>query len=196
MKISEVLLENRYKSTIVVDVQPAYSRFINFEPELMNFLNKQNRILLLANAETSGIEADTMNDVKEYWSDHGFYNWPAVTVFDKGYGYLRNWMDMGISDRSVMRTIREMYKQKVNSSDQLFANSDDPELALEEFIGNEFDEYMLDDHISINWISLKMLKQFSGSYITGGGQNECLKEVELIMQAFNIRSTRIRKFIF
>lgn len=197
MKISEILLENRYRSTIVVDIQPAYSRFINFELELMDFLNKQQRILMLVNANNSGTTSDSKDSIIEYWQNNGFTNLPAVTYFDKGYGYLRNWMDMGVSERTIIQTIREMYAQQVDQSDELFKNSEDPEAELEKFLSNGYiDEYMLEDPIHINWISLKLLKSFSNSYITGGGCNECLKEIELLMSAFNLKTTKIQKFTY
>lgn len=197
MKINEIIFESRYKSSIVVDVQPSYSRFINFAPELMNFLNTQQRILMLANGDQTGMTSDSKNSIIQYWQDNGFKNWDAITYFDKGYGYLRNWMDMYVSEKTIIQTIREMYAQRVNQSNELFKNSDDPEGELEKFLGDGYiDEYMMDDPIYINWISLKLLKSFSGSYIMGGGRNECLKEVEILMSAFNIKSTRIQKFIY
>jgi hypothetical protein len=197
MRIQEILTEARYSSTIVVDVQPTYSWTINFAPELMNFLNTQKRILMLTNGDQSGMTSDSKGSVIEYWQDNGFMNWDAITYFDKGYGYLRNWMDLGVSENTIIRTIREMYTQRVGVSEELFKNSEDPEVELEKFLGNGYiDEYMIDDPIYINWISLKMLKQFSGSYIVGGGKEECLKEVELLMSAFNIKATRIAKFVY
>ena len=197
MRIQEILTESRYKSTIVVDVQPSYSNFINFAPELMNFLNTQKRILMLTNGDQSGMTHDSKGSVIEYWQDNGFVNWDSITYFDKGYGYLRNWMDLGVPENTIIRTIREMYAQRVTQSEELFKNREDPEVELEKFLGNGYiDEYMLEDPIYINWISLKMLKQFSGSYIVGGGKEECLKEVELLMSAFNIKATRIFKFVY
>jgi hypothetical protein len=43
---------------------------------------------------------------------------------------------------------------------------------------------------------LNVLKSFSGSYLVGGGKNECLKEVEILMSAFNIKSKKVRNFIY
>jgi hypothetical protein len=196
MNIREIIVEARYSSTIVVDVQPAYSRFIKFTPELMQFLNTQKRILMLVNSDEEGYTNDSITDIKEYWESNGFANWNAVKLIDKGYGYLRSWMDQGIPENIIIKTIREMYQQRVNDSRVLFQHNENPEEDFKKFIGFNFEDWMLDDSISVDWISLKLLKSFSGSYITGGGCNECLKEVELLMSAFNIRSKRISKFIF
>lgn len=196
MKLKEIFFEARSNSTIVVDVQPAYSSLINFAPQLMQHLNKQQQILMLVNSDEEGLTEDSIIDIKEYWNENGFENWNSIKLIDKGYGYLRSWMDQGVSEKVIIKTIREMYSQKVNDSRNLFQDTDNIHDAFENFIGSEFEDWMLDDAISVEWISVKTLKSFSGSYITGGGVNECLKEVELLMSAFNIRSTRIQKFIF
>ena len=196
MKVKEILSEARTGSTIVVDVQPAYSSAINFTPQLMQHLNKQKQILMLINSDKEGLTDDSSQDVKDYWDENGFENWNNVKLIDKGYGYLRNWMDQGISERVIIKTIREMYSQGVTDSRDLFEYTDDQVESFSNFVGNEFEDWMLDDAISVEWISVKLLKSFSGSYITGGGKNECLKEVELLMSAFNIRTTRINKFIY
>lgn len=196
MKITEILSEARTGSTIVVDVQPAYSSAINFTPQLMQYLNKQKQILMLINSDEEGLTADSIQDVKEYWNENGFENWNSVKLIDKGYGYLRSWMDQGISEKIIIKTIREMYSQGVIDSRELFEHTDNQAKSFSNFIGNEFEDWMLDDGISVEWISVKLLKSFSGSYITGGAKNECLKEVELLMSAFNIRSTRINNFIY
>lgn len=195
MKIFE-LLEAYTGSTIVVDVQPAYSSYINFAPRLMNHLNKQKQILMLVNSDEEGLTEDSISDIKQYWEENGFSNWNKVKLIDKGYGYLRSWMDQGISEAVIIKTIREMYNQRVNDSRDLFQNTDNPAEEFEKFIGPEFEDWMTDEGISVEWIPVKLLKSFSGSYITGGAKNECLKEVELLMSAFNIRSKRINQFVF
>lgn len=196
MKIKQVISEAKTGSVIVVDVQPAYELSINFAPQLMSFLNKQQKILMLVNADSEGLTDDTPYSIKEYWNENGFTNWNAVKFVDKGYGYLRSWMDSGISEKTIIKTIREMYNRRVNDSSDLFQNTENPAEEFENFIGAEFENWMLSDPIVVEWLSLKLLKSFSGSYIVGGGCNECLKEVEILMSAFNIRSTRISKFIY
>jgi hypothetical protein len=196
MKITEILAEARKGSVIVVDVQPAYSSYINFSSQLMDFLNNQQQILMLVNSDEEGLTEDSIPDIKQYWEENGFNNWNTVKLIDKGYGYLRSWMDQGVSENVIIKTIREMYNQRVTDSRELFENSDNPAESFVEFIGPEFEDWMLDEAISVEWISVKLLKSFSGSYIVGGAANECLKEVALLMSPFNIKSTRINKFIF
>lgn len=60
----------------------------------------------------------------------------------------------------------------------------------------EFKPWMLSDGITINWTSVAQLKRFNGSYIVGGGRNQCLREVELLMNAFNIKYIRIDSLVY
>jgi len=196
MKILEILNEAYTGSTIVIDVQPAYSSYIDFAPQLMKYLNKQKQILMLVNSDEEGFTEDSIPDIKTYWEENGFSNWNNVKLIDKGYGYLRGWMDQGVSEAVIIKTIREMYKQRITDSRDLFENSNNPAEDFAKFIGPEFQDWMADEAIHVEWVPVKLLKSFSGSHITGGAKNECLKEVELLMSAFNIRTTRINQFVF
>ena len=40
------------------------------------------------------------------------------------------------------------------------------------------------------------LKQFNGAYLIGGARDQCLREVELLMNAFNIRYKRIDSLVY
>ena len=53
-----------------------------------------------------------------------------------------------------------------------------------------------DDPIYMPDIRLDELKRFSGSYMVGGGKNECLAEVKLLMNAFNIKYKLVKKFVY
>ncbi len=55
---------------------------------------------------------------------------------------------------------------------------------------------LLDDALSVEWTSVGQLKKYSGAYIMGGAENECLREVELLMNAFNIKYKRIQEFVY
>jgi len=208
--------EGRNTSVIVVDVQPEYSGMMDgdenpvFE-QIIRFVNNQTGpVLMFVNAEDQGMTGDTVQDVKLYWEDtirgedmdpetNPFpINWNRFQIVDKGYGYLRSWIDNNISARTIIKTIRLMYQNRVNDSRELFGGeeSDDYAVNFQQFIGDEFVPWMLDDPISINWTSIAQLKRFSGSYIVGGGRNECLREVELLMSVFNIKYKRIDSLVY
>jgi len=214
MKITELLNEGKSRSCIVVDVQPVYAdgrnknENLDMFQEMAQFLLKQKGpILMFVNAERDGLTDDTVESVKDYWNeelgiDYDETFWNRVTLVDKGYGYLRSWMDhWDVDNAAIIKTIRLMYKQKVTDSRMLFGNMDDDakddyESRMGRFLGDQWNDWMSDDPISVEWTSVAQLKKFSGSYIMGGGRKECLREVELLMNAFNIKYKRIEDFVY
>jgi hypothetical protein len=204
MRINELvnLTENRSHSCIVVDVQPEYcKRVSNICLKIIDFVNKQTGpILMFVNAEHQGLTYDKISTIKEYWEDNGFNpnNWNRVEIVDKGYGYFRSWMDSGIEPNVIIKIIREMYRQRVTDSRDLFQKGydDSYEDLMTQLIGGEPTHTQLYDPIIVEWTSIAQLKRFSGSYIFGGGRNECLREVELLMNAFNVKYKRIDSLVY
>lgn len=198
--------ETKSRPCIVVDVQPAYAYYQQRdEPEgsmpkaykisqkVINFVNQQTGpVLMFINAEETGVTNDTKASVIEFWEDNGFDpdNWNRVTIVDKGYGYFRTWMDQGVSEAVIIRVIRALYQAKANESRDLELEQ------LKQLVGAEWQDWMADDPISINWTSVAQLKRFQGAYIMGGGRNECLREVELLMNAFNVSYKRIDSLVY
>ena len=213
MRAKDFILEGRNHPVIVVDVQPEYCQVGNICQRIVDFVQKQTGpVLMFVNAEGMGQTGDTIRSIYEWWEqmagaewdeDSGTYlekiDWGRFQIVDKGYGYLRSWMDdPKISDRTVIKVIRQMYQSKVNDSRMLFGGENNPEYAskFREFIGPEFREYMLDDPLITEWTSIAQLKRFDGAYLVGGGREECLREVELLMNAFNIRYKRIDSLVY
>jgi ParB-like nuclease domain len=195
---------SRSQPVIVVDVQPEYSGMWDgdenpvFE-QIITFVNNQTGpVLMFVNAEDQGLTGDTVQDVRQYWEDSGFdpHNWSRVTIVDKGYGHLRSWMDQGIPSSTIIKTIRLMYQQRVNDSRDLVLpdNMDQRTPDIKEI--DQAMEQMEHDPIFVNWISVAQLKKFSGAYIVGGGRNECLREVTLLMNAFNIKYKMIDSLLY
>jgi|SaaInlStandDraft_3_1057020.scaffolds.fasta_scaffold41181_2 hypothetical protein len=188
--------------TIVIDVQPTYTAFKpKYTQEVMRFLNKQTGpILMFVNADSDGLTDDSIPAIKHFWEIHGFRseNWDRVTIDDKGYGYLRGWMDQGVSDDKIITVIREMYRQRVDDMRELFNGEDSDGYAesMYKLLDGDIDNDMLIDPISVGWTEVAQLKKFNGAYVIGGGRDECLKEVTLLMSAFNIKGKLIDSLIY
>ncbi|HET8688438.1 MAG TPA: hypothetical protein VFM18_17645 [Methanosarcina sp.] len=177
---------------------------------------------MFVNADETGMSNDNVEyDIIPYWEDTLCPNeerysydeetddyienpncpnldWSRFIINDKGYGYLRSWMDAGISPATIIKVIRLLYQNKLSDSRELFGgeDADDYAINMQALIGNEFEDWMLSDQISVNWTSIAQLKRFSGAYLVGGGRNECLREVELLMNAFNIKYKRIDSLVY
>lgn len=205
MRIQE-LFESRNTPCIIVDVQPAYQGSIDFDiGDLCKFIARQTGpILMFVNADETGMTDDNVEyDVLPWWEEqfenvgldfyeHGF---GKMEFFDKGYGYLRGWMDQMIAEGNIIKTIREMYRQKVTDSRELF-DGEDSETYVEDMAKLNIPERVLDDAISVEWVSIAKLREYNGGYIMGGARTECLRELELLMNAFNIKYKRIKKFVY
>lgn len=217
MRSKEIITEGLNYHVIVVDVQPEYDNPTN--QKIINFVVKQTgSVLFFVNAEDQGITGDSIESIQQYWEERApgktegeegedeegnyYYNeptssidWRRFKIVDKGYGYLRSWMDHGIEPSTIIATIREMYSQKVSDSRDLTFPSFNRRTPTQSLIQGAIDE-MGDDSISVGWASVGLLKRFSGAYLVGGGRNECLREVELLMNAFNIKYKRIDSLVY
>ena len=101
-------------------------------------------------------------------------------------------------DAAIIKTIRLMYQNGVSDSRQLFGGEDaeDYEVNMQALLGEAYDDAVLSDPLSVEWTSVAQLKKFNNSFIMGGGRDECLKEVQLLMNAFNIKYKGIEEFMY
>lgn len=214
MRASEFLAEGLNHPIIVVDVQPAYVKYApQVFQKIVDFVNRATGpVLMFVNAEQDGMTDDTLESIYQWWEEtagidydkmdddptyNGPIDWNRFTVVDKGYGYFRNWMDQGVQPKFIIQLIRYMYQHKLNDiRDDLDGvyqyMTDNP-------VGGEivdWQDWMEEEPFVINWTSVAQLKRFNGAYIVGGGREECLREVELLMNAFNIRYKRIDSLVY
>jgi len=197
MKFEQYLIEKASKNTIVVDVQPMYENWIRFDiEEFTEFLNEQtNSVLYFFNGPDT-VGDDTEDEIKYWLIENGLdeYKLRDITFVDKGYAFFRNLMDSGVGEHTIIKMIRYMFKKKVWDSRDI--EDDEWEDVLN--IDFKFVEDMLQygDNINIPDIDIRTLRKHSGGYIVGGGKEECLKEVQILMSAFNIKAKEVKKFIY
>ena len=213
MKSTEFITEGKNHPIICVDVQPAYDN--ELAPAIVDFVAAQTGpVLMFVNAERDGFTDDTERDVIAYWdrlssgasSDDEYewdeeteeyiepdsaMDWRRVTIADKGYGYFRAWQTY-TSQQAIIKTIRAMYQLKISDSRQFEQKGVD----LREMLGDDWDDNMEDDPLTVQWTSVAQLKKFTGAYLVGGGRNECLWEVTTLMNAFNIKYRLIDSLIY
>lgn len=200
LNFTEWLTDN-YHNLIVVDIQPAYSNSIRFKNEFFSYLknavSKNKKIIYFYNGESLGFDDNPDLIIQwliedEYSDDEDMESLYSslkrnIIWFDKGYGFFRAWMDEGVEDSVIIKVIRYMVSKRINDS------RDIEEEVLEYLTGGNYPQH---DPLYMPDISLGTLKQFAGSYMCGGGENECLKEVRILMNAFNINYTLLSRFIY
>ena len=137
------------------------------------------------------------DDYKFWWVEYGldesivYYS----RFYDKGYAFFRYCIDSDIDDEATTNLVRMMIEKDINDSRQL------DEEFWNEFIeryGNEDVRELLefaDDCINIPDL-MEYLSDYNNIVLVGGGINECLKEVEIALNALDKPYTTIPKFIY
>lgn len=207
MKEFNKYLNERYElnlnNSIIVDIQPEYQNGMHFKlyefvDYLLKLINNNKKVLYYYNGkDTLGMSSkeEIIYWLLEHYNIENFedeYDSIYTTLYrniiwvDKGYGFLRDFMDSGISEDVIIKVIRYMAINRIYSSG----------LIDEEELSKITNTDLRSNEINLPPFRIDLLKQFSGSYIMGGGKNECLREVQLIMNAFNIKYTTFSKFVY
>lgn len=188
------------KTIINVDIQPEYSDYISFNiNNWVKFLNKSNNnnliIFLYNGSDTLGMISE--HDYK-YWlyeigvSENVVDN---AIFYDKGYAFFRYCMDEGIEEVQIINLIKFM------NDNNIFDSRDLDETMWDSFIsqyGNEDIRELMeysDDVLSIPDL-MDFIKKYNNIILTGGGINECLKEVELALLSLNKPYNILKQFTY
>lgn len=197
MKLSRILSEARRQSVILVDFQPAYHTDNWGYPDALSntveYLNKvePSNIVVFFNGSEVGIE-DTPDQVKGHYVEYGLDEEIAESfrMIEKSYAWLRGWMDQGVDASVIIKAVRWMV------SNREYDSRDIPDEVMEEIAGDHDLDALEGDNIYIPDISLSLLKEMSGSLIGGGGRHQCLQEMQLLMNAFNIKYKMVQDWIY
>ena len=191
MKFKEFLLESR-ADIVLVDFQPVYDALCQRVFEyVVKELNKGlfNRCIAFYNGEELGL--NSKNEVIQYYMENGVNEdiVNQIEFTEKGYGYLRDLMDEGVDDSIIIKIIRYLITNRLNDISQI----DDEEMLnwLDDH-GIRPDEF----HLSIPDVPIARLKSLSGFRLGGGGEHECLREIELLCNALNIRYKRVSQWVY
>lgn len=203
-EFNKILNENinlNGKTIINVDIQPEYESYISFIPDWIDFLNKNhenNRIVFLYNGE------DTMGMV----SEREFINWlydngveeevlNDSEFYDKGYAFFRYCMDEGIEDDEIIDLVRYMNNNDINDS------RDMDEDAWNGFMNQyNYDQSEVKDLLEVADYAINVpelmdyLRDKNNIVLTGGGINECLKEVEIALGALDKNYLKLNQYVY
>ncbi len=188
------------KSLIVVDIQPEYSSYINFVPSFINFLNEnygnmKSLTFLYNGNDTLGMI--TESDYKMWWLENGLDEEviDGSYFYDKGYAFFRYCIDSSIDDDVISNLVRMMMEKGVNDSRELDEGFWDD--YIERYGDNDVRELLeyADDCISIPDL-VDYLSNYSDIVLCGGGINECLKEVEIALNAMDKKYSTIPKYLY
>ena len=175
-------------NVIVCDIQPMYEPYImfNISKFCKNYLNKVNKICYYYNGiEETGHGKDNKDDILNWLYDNGLSENKIkdISFIDKGFGYLRDWMDSKVHHDLIIKTLKHLQKHNLNSSDDI------------EDICN-FLPYKPSGNISIPVFNLPDVNIFNNAKLIGGAKDYCLKELELYFNAYNIKYCLNKRYLY
>lgn len=183
------LTETKSRVLVIVDIQPSYEKNIHFKiSDFVNFLMESDysHYIYLYNGPDFGFE--DKSDIK-YWlfeeSEVDMDELPNIEWFEKNYAFLRNAMDSGVDEDDIIKVAKLMIGKNVYDSRDL-RDSDWESIDVKDF--GEDNIYLPD--------VMDVLKKYNNYDLVGGGETECLKEVELLLDILGKPHKKIKKFIF
>lgn len=195
------LFESAQHNTLIcVDVQPAYEKFATYKMgEFMRFLNvaidEYDRVIYFFNGPDLGYE--DQSTLEEWMVNNGFdYDrLDDLEFFDKGYGWFRTCMDEGYMD-DVEELLSWMYSEGKDSTSDIDDDEWDRLIEknstfgeLRDLIDNNGDVYFPEAFNFLENVN-------SGIDMVGGQQNECLKEVEIMLSVLDKDYDLISEWVY
>lgn len=211
--IKEYLLENQNNSypidtpkgsTIIsVDIQPEYKNNISFDLfRFANYINtayeNNNLIIFLYNGE------DTLGMISEseymFWLEEIGVDMDVIDnsiFYDKGYTFFRYCIDSNIEDDDIALLVKYMYENNINDSRDINWKTLVDDYIEKDYNYKEIKELLeySDDIISIPEL-MGFLENYNNITLIGGSQYQCLKEVEIALEALNKNYELDIRFVF
>jgi len=186
MKIKDMICEEldyNSRDLIIVDIQPAYCEdnfdIVGFNVWLNENSNKFNRIFFLYNGE--GFTSDDFYTISEWYEMNGLESIRVTgDSFDKGYAFFRDAMDE-YDDDVILSVGKYLYDNGLTDSRDIDVDAFTAD--VEESILND----MVNGNTSIYIPEvIDILANATNPVVVGGGRDECLYEVELLLKILNI----------
>ena len=178
---------------ISVDIQPEYQDYLSFDlRDYLLFLNQNienmsSLTFLYNGADTLGMVAEY--DYRFWLVENGFEeeNLNYCRFYDKGYAFFRYCMDEGIDEDDIVALVRFMVQNNINDTRDIDAEMWQNFMTETNTEQSEVRDLMenADDMLNIPDL-MDYLRNYGGALVlTGGGINECLKEVEIALMALS-----------
>lgn len=203
-KYKQINVEN--KTLLVIDIQPTYQRWISFSVfTFINFINynfkKFNKIIFFFNGPEMGYEDEW--EFKTWLLDNGLeqevLEIDNIDFFDKGYNFFRTCIDAGIYEEDTVNFLKFMINKEIWDSREV--EKEDWDEFVELYPDTIILRYFLEGNEDNIWIP-DLLEYISDNIpdndilICGGGQYECLKEVEIALQVLDKDYDILKEFIY
>lgn len=177
---------------LVVDVQPAYNSYCaHIARDVAKRINNTRKSTVIMWVG-DGLTSDTEEDVRCYLHEHGARpgKLRECAFVEKDYWFFRPWMDSSGYNREHIITVgKELMRQRLTCSEQLDVLS---------VLGDDVASDLAQSGGAIHLPSFDTgaLRYFDKLDTCGGGLNECLAEIELLLDMCNIPYTQLTNLTY
>lgn len=188
------------KTYISIDIQPEYENGMRYDiSEFTEFLNSNyqdfSQLIFLYNGEDLGMvsESEYKQWLLEYGLDESIIY--SASFFDKGYAFFRYCMDSYVDHHEIVDLVRYMRDNNIHDTRDFDEEIWDDFQEKHNYSESEVRELLeyADDMIYIPDV-MDYLSNKSNIVITGGGVNECFKEIEIALDALGKPYSVHKKF--
>ncbi len=171
---------------LLVDLQPGYGGGIGrylMRDVLVELSRLPESVPLYAFYVNEELSGDTLESVQDFWREHGADESliERIDWREKSYAFFRGWMDNGVASDDIVavaRALRERSLWDSREADEALLTS------LSERGAELCDPLWRDENVER---LCEELTRLHGPLLTaGGGREECLAEVELALDAWNV----------
>jgi len=195
IKLKSLLEAKSYsgKTYISVDIQREYEKSFGFRIyQFCGFINENYEqfgdLIFLYNGQSLGMT--TEDDYKRWLMENNLDEavLDGARFYDKGYAFFRYCIDQSIEETAIANFVRFMYQNDVRDSRDMTRDMWAKYLReYRRFDRKEVYELLKHSGDMVHIPDLMdYIKGFRNIILTGGGITECLKEVEIALQALNI----------
>jgi len=204
-KMDTIINDNpRYKipgdKLIVVDIQPVYDKGMEFTVEqFAKSLKRFNGdILYFYNGAQMGLDKlqnikdwykSTLNDYSSKFED--FLN--NIRWIEKGFGFFRDILDGGYGEETIKYLFLYLSLNGKWNTNELTDN-EIKSMYIDDIVKDKLLKKEL--VLSLPNFDVDILKKYDGATIVGGGKDQCLAEVKIIMDALKIKYNEFKPFIY
>jgi hypothetical protein len=179
------------RDLIIIDIQRAYADSCEYlVDDMIEYLDENdfNSVLYLYNGEELGFgnfQEEVSSWIYDITEDENIYEQiDQIEDFDKGYGFFRAAMDSmdGNDTDDIVGLIKYMIDNDINDSRDIEDENGDTVDIYSKFGVSGLDS---GDMVSIPDV-IDTLKYKNNPILIGGGRDECLAEIEILLQTLDI----------
>lgn len=174
---------------LIIDVQNSYKKHMrnNLVDDIVEYSKNFNNINYLWDNQVDG---DLYSEIPDsILEDEDYYG--NLNIIEKEYGFFRSIMDLGVDedDEELVRLIKFMSNNNVGDVREIEENDELNEKFKEQFKNSPLLEVDFDSYVvSLPYDLIEHLSHLkNGVVLVGGGRNECLKEISILLRALDIK---------